>query len=122
MNKEKEFVPYELAIKLKDIGFDEGCLGFYTNNKKLHVEYTESIPGWKNSDLHNAVVAPTFSQTFRWFRKVYQLVGTPNWYSGGFYCYTIKNINIENSAKLFTEFKTYEEAELACLEKLIEIV
>ena len=25
----KEFVPYELAVKLKELGFDEPCLGNY---------------------------------------------------------------------------------------------
>jgi hypothetical protein len=25
---EKEFVPYELAVKLKALGFDEPCFGF----------------------------------------------------------------------------------------------
>jgi hypothetical protein len=27
----KEFVPYELALKLKEIGFDEPCFGYYTS-------------------------------------------------------------------------------------------
>ena len=27
---EKEFVPYELAVKLKELGFDEECFGYYT--------------------------------------------------------------------------------------------
>lgn len=28
---EKEFIPYELAFKLKELGFDEECFGFYNN-------------------------------------------------------------------------------------------
>ena len=30
---EKEFVPYELAVRLKELEFDEPCLGFYKKYK-----------------------------------------------------------------------------------------
>jgi hypothetical protein len=30
---EKEFVPYELALKLKKLGFDEPCFGLYEHGK-----------------------------------------------------------------------------------------
>ena len=29
-NYEKDFVPYEQALALKELGFDEPCFGFYT--------------------------------------------------------------------------------------------
>lgn len=28
-----QFIPCELALELKDLGFDEPCFGFYVNNK-----------------------------------------------------------------------------------------
>ena len=28
---EKEFVPYELALRMKELGFDEPCFGYYNN-------------------------------------------------------------------------------------------
>lgn len=33
---EKEFVPYELALKLKELDFDEPCLAYYIK-KDLHI-------------------------------------------------------------------------------------
>jgi len=63
---EREFVPYMLAVKLKELGFDEPCFGYY------HVcdGYTKGYafcyfnePERYESD--SAVLAPTFSQTFR---------------------------------------------------------
>ena len=32
---EKEFVPYELAVKLKALGFDEPCLDQYKTDAEL---------------------------------------------------------------------------------------
>ena len=30
---EKEFIPYEQALALKELGFDEHCFGLYENGK-----------------------------------------------------------------------------------------
>ena len=32
---EKEFIPYEQALALKELGFEEECLDFYDDNKEL---------------------------------------------------------------------------------------
>jgi hypothetical protein len=51
----KEFVPYELAVKLKELGFDEPCLKSYGDD------------GLLNQNDHSLYLsAPTFSQAFRW--------------------------------------------------------
>jgi len=67
---EKEFVPYEQALALKELGFDEPCLGYFKQEKVSQAswEYLESqekvdyIFGTKK----NTILAPTFSQAFRW--------------------------------------------------------
>ena len=111
---EKEFIPYELALELKQLGFDEPCLAsYYHAGRKLdiceyinHGEYT--------------VLAPTYSQAFRWFREKHEL---SSWVYNSHmdkYFYTIlQNGRIIKANESVT---TYEEAELACLKKLIEIV
>lgn len=109
---EKEFVPYELAVKLKELGFDEPCFGGWDNGNKWYYH--------PDSDI--MVDAPLWQQAFDWFREK------------GYY------INIQNEEH-FTSFKRvnpkmeilsfvrksdienhYEEARLECLKKLIEIV
>ena len=100
---EKEFVPYELAVKLKKLGFDEECLSYYFN-KQLSF-------GSKTS-YGEVVEAPLFQQAFRWFREKYNL-HFPIAVSDGFWFFERWRIGV---------YKTYEEAELACLTKLIEIV
>jgi hypothetical protein len=114
----KEFIPYEEALALKELGFNEPCLGFYRVFSDGDIELLIN----SNSDMRH-LEAPTFSQAFRFFRKKYKLSGTPQYFTGGYYCYTINDMkDTEKSNRLFTEFESYEEAELACIIKLIEIV
>jgi len=104
-----EFLPYELALKMKQLGFNE--------------------PGIASRDMgkgQGLIQIPLYQQAFRWFREKYDKYG-------------VVNIDLSNNLKdkIFVymvedklgyiidrseEHNTYEEAELACLEKLIEIV
>ena len=111
----KEFVPYELAVKLKALGFDESCVAIFGRNNELSVD----DGFYKQENYHkDTILAPTFSQAFRWFRERYAL------------CIVIKPIdhkklefgyNLTKNGLIMGAYKTYEKAELACLEKLIEL-
>jgi hypothetical protein len=160
----KEFISYEQALALRNLGFDEPCFTKfedYFNKTKLqpiiatlslntpyeneYNGYDQKIindnikrwffTGYKNSVKNhnqNILSAPTYSQAFRWFRDNY-----------GLQCYPVLDIKDtywclfldgENSGYLFIdgdygyfseehlEFKTYEEAELECLKKLIKVL
>ncbi len=114
-----DFVPYELALELKQLGFHEPCLAsYYHAGRRLdiceyinHGEYT--------------VLAPTYSQAFRWFRENYGLSG---WVNESFVGSSqgVISIKSETGLKYHTAvtklFDTYEEAELACLRHLIKTV
>ena len=122
---EKEFIGYSEALALKDLGFDKASFGvYYISDPYKEVVMNGPYVYGKNSGIYKKynVLAPTFSQAYRWFREKYGFLGVPNWYSGGFYCYTIKDVTDKVAPELFTEFLTYEEAELKCIDKLIETV
>jgi hypothetical protein len=104
-----EFIPYEQALELKELGFDEPCFGWFASDRTLVKEVTEKT---------DFTLAPTYSQAFRWFRDNYRISPIITCYSelGNAWKYHIPNEGGEQG------FNTYEEAELACLEKLIEIV
>jgi hypothetical protein len=102
----REFVPYELAVKLEKLGFDEPCiathgyLDLYINTDEGHLK------------------APLFQQAFRWFRANGFLIHFSS------HDYNIHDFYIKwqpNKSILSDAYDTYEESELACLEKLIEI-
>ena len=121
---EKEFVPYELSVKLKSLGFDEPCMSVYYGDVE-DIQFTLNVREtqyYAQKGYKDGVLAPTFSQAFRWFREKYGMyshiktsgkisVLEFTWVSNGKYGFFSKN-----------GFETYEEAELACLDKLIEIV
>ncbi len=111
-----EFVPYELALRLKALGFKERVLTYYEDGKpKLHT----AIEGWDfNSSFSTCVSRPTYSQAFRWFREKYEFYASVVYMNSknAFY------ITVYGKEKIEFYFNSYEEAELECLIKLIEIV
>ena len=36
---EKEFVPYELALRMKQLGFEEPCVAHWFNNVGIGIEF-----------------------------------------------------------------------------------
>ena len=118
----KEFVPYDLAIQLKELGFDEPCLVTY--HKELHT----IIPIYAEYTNQDVIKAPLYQQAFRWFREKHDLFGCIDLqaYSPSHWFIRIDKIEINDylyhSEDENVKYNTYEEAELACLKKLIEIV
>jgi len=114
---EKEFVPYEQALALKDLGFDEPCITSYNKSEKLFkIWEDEQVIGITKCS------APTFSQAFRWLREKYGLYSwiTIELGNKSTFCWVLSGEH--TSTQYAAYFHTYEEAELACLRKLIEIV
>ena len=123
---EKEFVPYKQALALKELGFDEPCFANYTVIPEDEIDWF-TIPeqgitdktsfgssknyNSKSFEEEGTISAPTFSQSFRWFREKYNLKDK----YGVFPHHTIMFNYIIGGGK-------EEEAELGCLIKLIEIV
>jgi hypothetical protein len=126
----KEFTPYDRALKLKELGFDESCLSIWNNiDGELNFLYVRSYH-W-NDDLNElSAVAPTFSQAFRWFREEYNLTWEHQFDDSNISLYVGEIAYPDNNLDFFkiieVEYgsynKAYEAAELACLDKLIEIV
>lgn len=104
---DEEFVPYEISLELKELGFSERCLKSY---------YKGSILLEGHGNVYDTP-APTFSQCFRWFREKYNLIDYPefDYDEQKWFCHSDYHI-----FKIY--FKTYEKAEIDCLIKLIKIV
>ena len=133
----KEFIPYKQALSLKELGFDEPCFKFFDLNNELEIFETNMFDEDKiNSKLPNMndflyddelpefyfCTAPLYQQAFRWFREKYQLDSSIALVANGYGFYIHKNKNYTNKGESYGMYITYEEAELACLIKLIEIV
>ena len=103
----KEFVPYELALKLKQLGFDEPCIATH-GYLELYIN---------TDDGH--LKAPLYQQAFRWFRED---LTCDSWIRPNLVIDGPKIYQFLINDKLDDEwYETYEEAELACLTKLIDL-
>jgi len=116
---EKDFVKYPEALGLKELGFDEYCMGccYYEWKDRGVTHILLHTPD--SYDSHSGVKAPTYSQSFRWFREKYKLgaiVAQFGWGIENEFGQIIHNITSGETVLC------YEEAERACLKKLIEIV
>jgi hypothetical protein len=130
---EKDFVPYEEALALKELGFDKPCFGWYQSSR-LKKEYDPlKNSGNQSYQRKEDCNAPTFSQAFRWFREQY-------WYTALILCDSFQIVMQLSTSKTLDSktgeyianystqtyhkevgLKSYDESELACLKKLIEI-
>lgn len=134
----KDFVPYNEALKLKELGFNEPCIFGYNDYRVLRSKIASSFDGdfvkW-NEKYDRDLKAPLYQQAFRFFREKYQwqsyIEPTSDQHNrelGYNYCLwnnkTGEEYNTmpQNCPSGDWEFEKYEDAELACLIKLIEIV
>jgi len=116
---EKEFIPYEQALALKELGFDKPCFGYWKMSDWLIQEKTRT-DGYIHAD--QLCSAPLYSQAFRFFRDKYPSLhfGCGKIYDGNKWTDQLHyQFHINLSWEYFEG--NYEEAELACLIKLIEL-
>lgn len=123
---EEQFVPEGLALKLKELGFDELCLSRFYGGGFIMLPAHDPL---RNSEIkeHWFCTAPLWQQAFDWFRNN----GLYSWINKSFSCYNINIVRYDNMEDCnvevieglsFKDFNTYKEARLACLEKLIQIL
>jgi hypothetical protein len=103
-----EFIPYEQALALKNLGFDEPCLAAYLTAGRF-LDISEYV---NHGDYR--ILAPLYQQAFRWFREKHGLRHFIEFDDGHY------NPVVQSS--LVYHCDTYEEAELACLNKLIILI
>jgi hypothetical protein len=130
---EKDLTPYEQSLTLKEeLGFNEPCFVTFDDNKDFEIQDFEQTYDTFPSHM---IASPLKSQVFRWFRKKHGLFIRPDFDVNYIdeldefeTTYFFSILEMEESlvgfkplGRLSSE-KTYEEAELECLKKLIEIV
>jgi hypothetical protein len=133
---ENEFIPEKQSIDLKELGFNEPCFAKYENVQCKNyannsISITESLTlntfnGIRNYNKENGISAPLFQQAFRWFRENHGLFFNLNSEDPAredvyWYVYIFGKTQGRRDIKI-RMIKTYKEAELSCLIKLIEIV
>ena len=145
---EKEFVIYEQAVKLKELGFDGKCIGFfYTDDsenfkknkfdyrKKFVIDFSDEDDYMVNSDKTHYVSAPLKQQVLRWFRDEHQIFASIETDCTSYPKFAIVINGFVGNPRDLTEkywgwnrrfnsdlYRSYEEAESDCIDKLISFI
>jgi hypothetical protein len=121
----KEFIPHKEALALKELGFDEPCFGYTENGDEGHVKLCglKLITNTFCKKIESISI-PLYQQAFRWFREKYGMkfyIRQDKWNK---WCevYIMTNDDMDPEYIELDDAWIYEEAGLACLRKLIEIV
>jgi hypothetical protein len=134
-----EFVSYEIALKLKELGFDEPCICGYNSYQLLKNKYSSSFDDdfvkW-DEKYDKDLKAPLYQQVFRWFREKYglEIILRPDAINAPekkLREYVILSYDKSWMLEPILEpkwwirkglFKTYEEAQKECILDLISII
>lgn len=127
---EQEFIPYEQALTLKELNFDEPCFRGYTEEYKNLFSFlkTHTNTSVENILPTKPLTAPLYQQAFKWLLEKHHLYGiifptiTIDW--------TFKTITVVQDIVEVPpynhvhahDYASYEEARLACLKELINLV
>jgi hypothetical protein len=119
----EQFVSYEIALKLKELGFDEHCLGIYVSqqlNPYLMYSSQHDVFMATNND---GILAPLWQQVIDWFREKHNvdICINPVRYVGyeeiAYWTYSIMGI----SPIRYNKFDKYQDARETAISKAIEL-
>jgi len=152
---EKEFIPYQEALELKELGFDEPSIAYYLipeieRTGEINLHYCsrgkeilrnndwswvyQNFPSFRRylkpehcymystNSSKLLVSAPLFQQTFRWFRDKHELYGRVEYLKEYKAYYYVIDVKYQFEIGMHDVEQHYDDAELNCLRKLIEIV
>ena len=129
-----QFVTYEIALKLKELGFDEFCFAHYCNGDlitKTAILKSSTMQYYQQNNINPSnqykdqkCTAPLWQQAIDWLREKYNIHIYIDFYDG-LYGFAIKL----NKEKLYNRcgsfepgFKNYPEAREQAILKCIELL
>ena len=116
----EDFVPKEIALKLKEKGFREKCIKHYYPNSTDW--FISSVPECGNYSSY--VDIPTISQVLKWLRNEKKIYCLPHFEQGidmWLFCIERPQAGCEFSEYISESiYDTYEQAALASIEYVLD--
>ena len=131
---EKEFIPYEEALTMKELGFDDDCLGYYVGKDREIFLSNEHVPLPIKPSMTSKVMfrAPLYQQAFKWFKTNYNLFFSTNFmgyesYYVAFHLdtedYRHENMMLKNACySEIVDIHNYDNINLEIVRELIRLV
>lgn len=128
----KQFATYEIALKMKELGFDEPCITYWGISSKRLIENGTAADGYTNSELTKYnICAPIWQQAIDYFRESHHLsINITDDYSsragGWIFKFYINDQRAPDMSKILLKnnfyWNSFSEAREAAILKAIEIV
>ena len=115
---EKEFVTYEIALALKELGFDEPCFGYYGIENELNFEISCNLD--HNLTRRNFMTAPLWQQVIDWLDSKNIFIDITYHKSGKFYVSVNNECDIPITNDL--AFKKYDSRNQACEQAILKVI
>lgn len=108
---QKQFVTYDIALKLKELGFDEECLAYYNPQEEficgIDMDMIKYAHKYHKED--DSVLAPLWQQAIDWLAAEYKLVVEPIMLIDASYAYSIYKIQQDGNFVEQLEFEYTEQ-------------
>lgn len=126
--KEEQFVPYDIALKLKMLGFDEECFGFFDDDHELQLNTLSKLDAFSIDfdDVESNLMyvqAPLYQQVIDWLRDVHGIHIIPDFGLGWGYefipvgCVVDLPVGFEDGHNW-----NYYDARLAAIDKALTLI
>lgn len=126
----EDFVPFELAVKLKEKGYPQRTFGEYDMQGACYIEDGRFYENGCITEVARAYTAPTTSQVLKWLRKEKKIHISIDIYDDGwffditsFYKSDTGVYEIElpyKSSNVTPDYDSYEQAALAGIEYVLD--
>ena len=117
----EDFVTYEIAVKLKEKGFDDECHAYYYEPLKHCLNFSRVFKTNSLIENYNCITAPTVSQVLKWLReKRHTYIYVDVCKAGYFFeVKCLRSFYMINTT-FFDKHKSYEQAAIAGIEYVID--
>jgi len=124
---EKQFCGYEIALQLKELGFDEKCFGYFEIAKEIKIEVSyNSDPNLIRRDF---IAAPLWQQAIEYIKNTYDIyiliIPANRYYNIEISKYDEdddRNIVLDLGGLEFKDFLSYRDAREQAILKAIELI
>ena len=124
---QEQFVTWDIALKLKELGFNEECFGLFTRNKEFLVK--DFITNEEAKEYYGGIATPLWQQAIDWFREKHNKIITVYSNASGYLWETHDAIG--GTQREWSDYSgpndsgcwdTYEEAREQAILKALELI